>query len=112
MQGAFDIAKQAVSNDPAILRAEYESDKFLLLPAGADHAVALCRGLPDGPLVDLSPHQDAINNLPAFFPLHWMAPFRAAAQPCPNCEAVRPGRAPWAARAGSSRTPAKRLWSV
>ena len=69
VQSAFDIAKQAVSNDPAILRAELESDKFLLLPSGADHAVALCKGLGDGPLVDLSPRLDAINNLPAFFPL-------------------------------------------
>lgn len=72
VQSAFDIAKQAVSNDPSILRAETESGKFLLLPAGADHAVALCRGLPEGPLVDLSPHQDAINNLPAFFPLQFI----------------------------------------
>ena len=54
VQSAFDIARQAVSNDPAILRAEHESDKFLLLPANADHGVALCRGLADGPLVDLS----------------------------------------------------------
>ena len=72
VQSAFDIARQAVSNDPAILRAEHESDKFLLLPANADHGVALCRGLADGPLVDLSPRHDAINNLPAFFPLQFV----------------------------------------
>ena len=47
-------------------------DKFLLLPHGADHAVALCRGLPEGPVTDCSPHQDAIHNLPAFFPLQFI----------------------------------------
>jgi hypothetical protein len=72
VQQAFDIARQGVSNDPSIFRADFESDKFLLLPSQADHSVALCRGMAEGPLIDSIPHQSAINNLPAFFPLQFI----------------------------------------
>ena len=71
VQQAFDIAKQTVSNDPSILRADYESDKFLLLPAGGDHRVVLCRDAADGPYVDATP-PPALCNLPAFFPLQFV----------------------------------------
>ena len=84
---------------PRILRAGAESDKFLLLPEHGDHAVALCKALPEGPnrnpnrnpnpdpnpnpnpnlykalpegpLCDLSPTPCA-HNLPAFFPLQYV----------------------------------------
>ena len=71
VQQAFNIAKQGVSNDPSILRAEVESDKFLLLPVGGNHNVALCKDVPDGPLDDCSP-TPGLCNLPAFFPLQFV----------------------------------------
>ena len=71
VQSAFDIAKQAVSNDPSILRADAESDKFLLLPLHGEHGVSLCRDVPDGPYLDCSP-PPALCNLPAFFPLQFI----------------------------------------
>ena len=49
MRQAFDIGREAVKNEPHILRAGAESDKFLLLPEDGDHAIALCKALPDGP---------------------------------------------------------------
>ena len=73
VQQAFDIARQAVSNDPSIRQAELESNKFLLLPQHADHSDALCRGAAEGAVVDLSPHQDAINNLPVRACVHLRA---------------------------------------
>ena len=71
MRQAFDIGREAVKNEPHILRAGAESDKFLLLPEDGDHAIALCKALPDGPLFDLSPPPCA-HNLPAFFPLQFV----------------------------------------
>ena len=69
---SFDIAKQAVGTDPSIVRAELESDKFVLLPVGSDrHDVALYDELPNGPLLDLSP-SPGLTNLPAFFPLQFV----------------------------------------
>ena len=68
---AFEIGQQAVANCPKILRAGTEADKFLLLPEDGEHGVALCREMPDGPLVDVSPTPSA-HNLPAFFPLEYI----------------------------------------
>ena len=52
VQQAFDIARQAVSNDPSVLRAESESAKFLLLPHDADHSHALFAEAADGPYAE------------------------------------------------------------
>ena len=68
---AFEIGKQAVANQPGILRAGDEASKFILLPEGGDHRVALCAALPPGPVVDVSPPPCA-HNLPAFFPLQFV----------------------------------------
>ena len=38
-----------LKDQPHIPRAGAESDKFLLLPEDGDHAVALCKALPEGP---------------------------------------------------------------
>ena len=72
VQQAFDIAKQAVSNDPSIKHAERESHKFLLLPPHGNHHVALfAKESPEGPLLDGTP-SPALCNLPAFFPLQFV----------------------------------------
>ena len=68
---AFEIGKQAVANQPNIWRASEESNKFLLLPAGGDHNVALCRGLAAGGLHDMTTPASS-HNLPAFFPLQFV----------------------------------------
>ena len=71
VKAAFEIGREAVANQPNILRAGEESDKFLLLPMDTDHNVPLCRALPEGPLHDVSPVAPA-HNLPAFFPLQYV----------------------------------------
>ncbi|KAL1528637.1 hypothetical protein AB1Y20_009975, partial [Prymnesium parvum] len=45
---AFEIGKQAVANQPGILRAGEESEKFCLMPLDADHHVSLCADFPEG----------------------------------------------------------------
>eukprot|EP00966_Prymnesium_polylepis_P079245 1836552-Prymnesium_polylepis.1 len=48
-----------------------ESEKFLLLPAEADHQVSLCKDFPEGDvLVDVQ--NSVAHNLPAFFPLQFL----------------------------------------
>ena len=68
---AFDIAKQAVANQPNIWRASEECDKFCLLPADGAHDVQLLGELCAGSLNDPSARLSA-HNLPAFFPLQFV----------------------------------------
>ena len=68
---SFEIGKQAVANQPGILRAGEESEKFLLLPADADHAVSLCKDFAEGEAV-IEAQTTISHNLPAFFPLQFL----------------------------------------
>ena len=68
---AFTIGKQAVANQPHIVRPGEEAHKFMLLPVDGDHSEVLLRNLPPGQLKWVSPPRCA-HNLPAFRPLQFI----------------------------------------
>ena len=84
MRQAFDIGREAVKNEPHILRAGAESDKFLLLPEDGDHAIALCKALAVGPNPNPDPNPQPNPN-PTLTPTRTptLTPSLPSAQPEP-----------------------------